>query len=510
MSIVKANDVILKVLPLSATAEHLYYYEGPCRFGHGEALQPGYDRLANAQRDKKFMDDLRMSIPENVELMEMCHIGRTDDWDNKEAQWERVKPAADACDAVVVVSGIACDDLVVEFGERFDRPVIVAESTASAVGVAAALNAKHREVYSVFRWEQLTRLLNTLRARKVIRTSRFLLATRFGSPVSYSSIDTFNSYETITRKLGVRFRFINVHELLDQMSPAQEGGNHTTPGRKTLDLTPEDLAEAERITDGLIEGADEALIRRDMLLKSVIAYVTVRKNMDDKDCCGFTVPCPDVCSTRRLNQMQFTFCLTHSLNLEQGIPSCCEFDVCGVLSMQALMAVSRKCPYVGNTLPVVFNDEGTCGGLGTTREQVAKLKAMGGGNFYLMQHSVAHRRIKDEKCDANYTLRPFAIDQEFGAVMRYDFDADTGREMTLCRFSPDGEKLFIARGHVLLGDGFNMGNCAQVVYFRVADDEDFFNKQCQAGMHLCMVYGDYIRPLRDLAVSLGVEPVIAE
>ena len=45
----KAADVKLKVLPVLATAEHLYYYEGPCRFGYGDALQPGYDRLAIAQ-----------------------------------------------------------------------------------------------------------------------------------------------------------------------------------------------------------------------------------------------------------------------------------------------------------------------------------------------------------------------------------------------------------------------------------------------------------------------------
>jgi L-fucose isomerase-like protein len=514
MSITKANDVKLKVLPLSCTAEHLYYYEGPCRFGSGETLMPGYDRLANAQREKKFMDNLKACVSDKIEIMELAHLGRTDDWDNHEAQWEAIKPLADECDAVVVLASIASDDLAVEFGTRFKKPMIVSpDALASHTLIPAALHSTSdmdHEVFGAFKWEQVARYLNTMRARKVIRTTRILLATRFGNPTSYSSVDSFNSYEKITSKLGVRFRFVNIHELLDQMTPAVEGGNPTTPGRKTLDLTDEDLAEANRITDELIAGAESSNMDRDMLLKSVIAYVTVKKNMDEKDCCGFTAPCPDVCSTRRLNQMQFTFCLTHSLNLEQGIPSCCEFDVDGVLSMQALIAVSGKCPYVGNTSPVIFQEDGTAAALGSSVGQVNKLKALKPGNMYLMQHSVGHRRIKDEKKDSPYQIRNFAIDQKFGATIRYDFDGDAGREMTLCRFSPDGEKLFIAPAEVLLGDGYDAVNCAQVVYFRVRNDEDFFAKQCYVGNHLTMVYGNYVRELVDLAKSMGVEPIVAD
>ena len=51
----KASDIKLNVLPLLISVEHLYYYEGPCRFGKGEALQPGYDRLANAQKQEQFL-----------------------------------------------------------------------------------------------------------------------------------------------------------------------------------------------------------------------------------------------------------------------------------------------------------------------------------------------------------------------------------------------------------------------------------------------------------------------
>ena len=39
MSIIKAADIRLKVRPVLLGLEHKYFYEGPCRFGQGEALE---------------------------------------------------------------------------------------------------------------------------------------------------------------------------------------------------------------------------------------------------------------------------------------------------------------------------------------------------------------------------------------------------------------------------------------------------------------------------------------
>ena len=511
----KAADVKLKVLPVLATAEHLYYYEGPCRFGSGEALQPGYDRLANAQKAEAFLSKVKecAEAAGGIELMEPVFLERTDDWDNHEAMWEKAKAPADACDFAVCMQGIACDDLIMEFGERFKKPIATTPiSGFSGTITVATMKARTNdyEAYGFYKWDDLTKTLKTLRARKVIQTTRILCITRFGNPTSYSSVDSFNSYEAITAKLGVRFRFLNLHEFFDQLSPAVEGGNVTTPGRKTPDLDDKDLAKANAIVDELIGGAEEVTMAREKILKSAIAYVMVQKNMDLKDCCGFTMPCPDACSTRRLNEIGFTACLTHSLNQEQGIPSACEYDVDAVLSQQALIAVSGKRTYMGNTCPIPFENGHLSARFGTTPEQLEKLEKMGQtGNLYMMQHSVAHRRIKDPDKNAKYAVRNFAIDQGFGATIRYDFDADAGTKVTLCRFSPDGEKLFIGSGEIVMGGGYKGNNCSQLVYFKVKDQEKTWNAQCIAGNHVVMVYGDYVQNLIDLARSLNVEPVVA-
>ena len=108
-----------------------------------------------------------------------------------------------------------------------------------------------------------------------------------------------------------------------------------------------------QIADELIGQASECEIAREYVINSVQACFVVRKHMDEKDCNGFTIPCPAICSTRRMHEMKFTFCLTHSLNMESGIPSSCEYDANSVLSQWTLIAVSGHMPYMGNTSPII-------------------------------------------------------------------------------------------------------------------------------------------------------------
>lgn len=511
----KAKDTVLRVRPVILGLEHLYYYEGPCRFGQGESLQPGYDRLANAQKARAYVDALRAHLPAGCELLEPVCISRTDNWDNAEAQWIAVAPAVRDCDVLAVRTGLGVNDLTLELADRFDDKIIAfAPNTLGGIADTAALLArplKNYHVYPHMDWEHFAARLSALRAAKAIRGTSILCVTRFGSSTSYGAVDSFGSYDLITSRLGVRFRFLNAHELLDQMTPAQPGGNHTTPGRGTPDLTDGDMQTVLRLADELTAGASELHVDRQYLINSLIAYVTVRKNLDLKDCNGFAVPCPDVCSTRRLNEMKFTFCLTHSLNMEQGIPSACEFDTAAVLSQQALIAVSGKCPYMGNTAPVSYeNGQFTSRALERISEKnMEKLRA-NPENLYWMHHSVAHRRIADPNAEAPYALRYFAYDQKFGATLRYDFDADEGKKITMCRFSPDGSKLFIALGEIVCGGGYENNNCTQKVIFRVNDQMDTFQKQAYAGNHCSLVYGDYAQKLVDLAKSLGIEPILAK
>ncbi len=503
----KSSDIKLNVRPICLGAEHLYYYEGPCRFGKGEALQPGYDRIAHAQLHEIFLEELRGCSSEGINILPPLRAGRTDDWDNKEEMWKSLAEGMADTDLYVFRANIAVDDIVVEFASRFGKPLMIAPTSSFSVTTdVAAIRARMPDypVYAECTWEDVGKRMDALRAKKVIANTRILLAVRFGNATSYSSVDSFNCFDRISDRFGTRFRFVNIHELIDQMSPAVEGGNPTTPGRKTPDLTEEDMREVNALADEMLAGASEVDVSRDFLIKTLIPYVTVKKNLDLKDCNGFSVPCPDVCSTRRLNEEQFTFCMTHSLLMEQGIPSACEFDVNSVLSQQSLIAVSGQRPYMGNTSPLPYENGKFIDLFGPTDEDKAEL-AKDPENIYYMQHSVPNRCLRTPKKKEPYALRHFAYDQGFSAVFRYDFNRDIGQTVTLCRFSPDGSKLMIGKGTVIGGGAYELNNCNTHVLFRVKDAKDFFQKQSYVGNHMALVYGDYTEELEKLGDVLGVE-----
>lgn len=506
----KACDIKLFVRPVLLGVEHRFFYEGPCRFGKGEELEVGFDRIGNAMRHDEFLQTIQGRMPENVELLEPLRVSRTDNWENKEQVWEDFKTSMADADAAFFFSVLGADDITVEFAERFDTPMLINPTSAfSPQSIVAAVKAKDpaREIYAPLHWTDAMEILDALRACKVIRSTNILLASRFNSDVSMSSVDTFSNHDLVTKNLGVHFRYINVHELLDDMMPARPEGNYTTPGRVTWNITEEELAECGRIADELMAGAEEVEISREYLINSLKAFMIVRKRMDEKDCNGFTVPCPDVCSTRRINEMKFTFCMTHSLNMEAGIPSSCEFDANAVLSQQALIAVSNHRPFVGNTGPIPYDYERKewMYVWGPQYETVVRVAKDNPENIYIMEHSVPHRCLRDPNEKGKYALRHFAWQQEFGAVFRYDFEQDVGQTVTVCRFSPDGSKLLVGRGTVIAGDGYELQNCNGTILFRVKDQRDFWEKQVLVGNHLALVYGDYTRQLSRLAKVLGIE-----
>ena len=125
--------------------------------------------------------------------------------------------------------------------------------------------------------------------------------------------------------------------------------NHCTPGRKGLNFDEEDRKEIEKQTKELIDGADANYMDEGDVRKSVEAWYGVHKFLNATQCNCYTMPCPDLCASRRLNEKQFTYCLNHSLNNEEGIPSACEYDLGAVFSKILLQNIARRPSYMGNT-----------------------------------------------------------------------------------------------------------------------------------------------------------------
>ena len=507
----KLDDVRLNVKPLFLTLYHEYVFEGPCRFGKGPQLETEYDLMMAAEKKKGWLAQLKAAMPEDVvNLMEPVEIQRNEEFTTMDEMLGVLGEGHEDVDLYYIGYASRPYDLALEFAQRFKKPCAITQACCASAITSAEFIARGLEFYSFEDWEDATEYMNVLRTRKALSEAKVLCATRMTSTVSPSAPDSIIDPEKLTKKFGMRFRYVSAHEILDQTSYDDPMKNHCTPGRKGLNFDEEDRKEIEKQTKELIDGADANYMDEGDVRKSVEAWYGVHKFLNATQCNCYTMPCPDLCASRRLNEKQFTYCLNHSLNNEEGIPSACEYDLGAVFSKILLQNIARRPSYMGNTftspirngvrapLPkaLFFNPD-------SVDQKMVDLKEL--ENVVLTFHSVPNRRwVGWDAPIRNYEIREFAH-SGWGATIRYDFAKDAGQVITMCRIDPTCEKLLIAKGTVVDGIGFEDTNCSEGVFFQVKDSKDFFKKQAVVGNHVPLVYGDFEKELLELGELLGLE-----
>lgn len=506
----KGIDVELNVKPVFLALYHKASYEGPCRFGAGDALKIGFDQHLNQELYKGFVKKCEENFPEGVKVVDPVMIERSDDWESPECFFEEMLGDRENVDLYFVNLGLGRSDLLLEFAARYNVPIALDPDLNFISGTAAALYNRGAEVYCHFTWNDMRTQMRALRARKAIKKMRVLTLPRFNSTTALAGADSFNNLDEITSKFGTIFRPRNLHEFLDQMTPATEDGNPTTPGRITLDLDENDMKEVDEISEQLMGHACVVDVKSEYVKSTISAYVLAKKWLNALECNAFVAPCPDACSTRRLHELNFTFCMTHSLLISQGIPSACEYDIAAAVSMMPLMVLSNSSAFMGNTaaIPLVDGKLQTAALPTLDTSQIDALEDK--SNLYFSQHSTATLKM----CGFNqptkeYGLRHFAFEKGFGAIVRYDYAQDAGTPVTLCRFSGDGKSMFVGKGTIVAGGGFDRNNCHGNIIYRVADNMDFANKQKRFGNHVPLVYGDYVKELVMMGEAMGLEVVTA-
>ncbi len=505
----KCLDVRVNVRPVFCFLSHKYYYEGPCRMAGGDALQPGFDDTLNGQIQNGILAALtHCADPGVATVLPAAAVTVTDDWDMKDEYLDALLRGREETDVYLVFSSFGADRLWREFGRRCGKPVLIVPNLWNSMKSAYYYNTGV-EVYVPYDWEEVGEYLAALRARKAIAQANVLLITRFGDSMCVAGADDgFTDLDLVTERFGTHFRPINFHEFMDQLQPPAPQGNPTTPGRATPNLTEGETREMEDFADELMAQAEACDISKEYLVNSLKAWRLVRKHMDQYDCSACAIPCPDLCSTRRLNEGKFTFCLCHQLDHENGVPSACKYDIAAALTMMAQICLSRQVPYMANTLPVIKSRDGQEQWISQIPEEDRRA-IENTDDLYCVNMSPQMR--KTHGIDAppdRFNIRHFAYDQQFGAVIHHDFNDDIGRTITLARFSGDCRRLLIVRGEIVKGYGYELHNCSGGYIFRVSDGRKLYKEQARAGLMLPMVFGDITRELTRLAEVMGLEAIV--
>lgn len=512
----KAINTTYKVRPIFIDINHELAYEGPCRFGKDKELEPEFDKFVNNEAYKGFMMGLQYNMPEGIEILEPHRImGHTDNWCISDKEMKSLYEGMEDTDFYFLSTTGRTGEMFVEFAQHVKKPCAFVGNDIGIIINMSAFKARGLECYAFMDWNDARRTLRVLRAKKALGETRVMCVNRFNGNLSYHcSSDSFIDLEKVTAKLGTKFRFVNLHEFIDQLQEIDPTTNYTTPGRVQENINEEDMKEINQIVDDLMNNAKECDMTRDDILRSVKVYYLEQKLMKKNECNAFTAVCPDACSTCRINKERFTFCLSHSLNNENGIPSACEYDIAAVVSKAALQAIANKPSYMGNTCVLTKNDgtrldDGLQMHFNVDHFGAERWEAMKGiPNLIMTGHSVPNRKMQGFDTEpVDYSIRNFAY-SGFGATLRTDFNDDKGQVVTMCRFSADCNKLLVSKGTVYGGFGYELSNCTLGSILQVEDSNRFFQAQVQVGNHVPFVYGDYFTELVELGEALGLEVLI--
>ncbi len=489
----------LNVRPVTLSLYHNYVFEGPCRFEEGEKLKKEHDLRANDEKHKSFIESVMSAVPtDEANILEPIHFQYDESFLVTDADLDLVGKDSDQVDLYIFKGAVT--DLLLEFPRKYKKPMIVLGRCLNTVSTASLL-ARGYEVYPCQTIDDAVDVIKALRVRKALSQTRVLAFNRLNSGRAPGMIDAFLSLDDVSDKLGVRFIYYNIHEFFDQLHNVPSGENPTAPGKDEPNINDTDETKIKRLTNEFIEGAEECDMTPENVYPSLKAHYLINKLMEKTGCNAFTAPCFDICATRRFNEEKFTFCLNHSLNNENGIPSSCEYDIPALLSMVMLSNTARSAPYMGNTItnPIKNNE------MGNFDEKEVEKKLQNMENLVLTWHSVPNRKLKGfDKPNGSYAIRSFAY-SGWGATIRYNFNQDKGQPITMCRIDPTCGKLFIARGTVVCGIGYDKQNCTEGVIFQVVDSDDFFDKLSQVGNHTPLVYGDCFNQMVRLGKILGFE-----
>lgn len=476
------NSIVTKKLvvqPVFVSLVHLNVFMGPCRYGYGEELTYDYEKKQSMKSLDLFNQDLEQFLDHaHVEVLETKYLEWHEDFAVKEEYIQDTLSENDKVD-VYLISGTRLISYVSTIiAKRSGKPIAfcpLSNSKYSRLGgidAAAHLFASgDYEVYNALNYEELNQMFRAMCARKVLGSMKLLYGLR-NNILSFGCVSSFVDIMDVTRRFGTEILNYNGLEFF-----------------KVLDaLTDEEKAEAKEIAEKLVEDANGVHLPAETIVNDVEFYIAAKKVMKFYDCNAFTLPCFEMCATQELNKRHLTFCLTHSLMKDDGVPSACASDVGAVLAIAILMSIAKKAPHMGNCM-VRLEDK--------THHSLRIL------------HDVCSKYMK------GYDEEPLPIDYvsftkgNWGTTMRYDFAKDAGEKVTLINLSPNMDQMMIVRGTVTGCDDFLTPECKHALVFDVEDSRDFHRKEAAFGHHFAWVYGDYEEDLRIFADMMGIEVVVA-
>ena len=465
MAKMKPMDLKIGVKPVFVQLIHSAAYEGPCRVGDKTQMDPETEKQRSEESFKRFVDGISENLSPDAVLLDPVKIKWKDNWIIPEEEIRKLQADLEEVDFFLVSGGLS-QYPAITIAHRYKKPIVMVGYVVN-VDVAAYLRSRGLEGYAPMDFDELNHLISLMRVRKALRKTKILVVTE-GDIIPLGVVSTIWNLDDLNQRLGVDHISVPSCTLFERMEKHSE----------------EERKEAENLTDELIRNAEKVHMKRDDILSSVRFYVAARKTMDELECNAFSIPCFEICAKRTAEKNKVTFCLTHTLLKDEGLPSACEGDINVLMAMTLLMYLSKKSSYMGNS-SILSKDK----------------------NIFAINHDVPGLKMKGFNTpDLPFEIRNFTVGG-WGVTIRYDFSQDIGEPVTLARFDPMARKLLVAEGEIVGGTGFDKIGCSLGIHVKVKDAVELFHREVDFGHHLALAYGHHATDLKELGRMMGFEVI---
>jgi L-fucose isomerase-like protein len=462
-------NIKLNIMPVFGQRIHDSAYGGPCRPQPMDQMTPEAERKQFNEGSERYFKTVKENLGDCANLLEPLPVVLYRDYRLNEkgdiidqGVWEKINSQLPEIDLFLTnyrVQGL----------ETFKIPTALVGNFSGNLDWISYLRNNGVEAHAPYDWDEMRYLVRLLQVRKAMQSTKILVVTdRPGKPPV--AVLASGNLDALKEMYGIGHQYIPYKEFFAEMD--------------FISSDPESQKSAKKIQDKLVSGAQGLFMDKANILNDVNFYLTARSVMKRYNCNAFSMECFELCGSHIAADRKITPCLGNILLRDEGYGSCCEGDINALFTAITFMYLTGKSVYMGNTSYIAAE------------------------NRLSITHDSAGLRMRGyDKPEFPYEIQHFTDKSSgaFGTTLRIDFSKEKEQVVTISRANPFRRRIMLAKGKILSGIGFRQTGCTLGMNVEVPKVRELYHQGADIGNHLVVVYGDYLKEMRDLARLMNYE-----
>ena len=404
------------------------------------------DGDTNRNRINALLEELKAEVGDQVTVLEELLVSTP-------TEFESLSEPQSEIDALLVyVLGVTPIEALL----RWQGPIIAFSgqyTPALALYAVGEERELRSDLFVALDYVDIRKMLRILQVKKSLAHTQIVL---FGFPASWHlRWYGFPDLEAIRRKLGLQFIPVELRELIEMVKKVDPA--------KAASLADAWLNEAHQVVEPTLEH----------LRQSAAACLAMEQIMERRGAQAMAINCLEITQSPKFSGQISNPCMGMLHLRDKGIPSGCEMDIPGLLTMLLLGNLSRKPAFLGNIV-----------------------RADPQRNLIKMSHCILPTRMPGfDKDPLPYTLRDYHGAKGVTAFT----EVPSGVKVTLARAHRNLERIVALTGEVLTCEDTTF--CRNTLTLQIHNAREFVRQA--EGNHHALVFGDYLDDMEALSSVLG-------